>query len=129
MAVKNITKGIIRDYLIRDRHLKATQKKLSLPIINRLYRKMLIGVSFPPIQVSSNNWIIDGHHRYIAAMLADYKLKWIPSNTTSATTVILWSSVKFVDEEWDTLAKIRMLDERDAIENNIDINAFRKLLK
>jgi transcription antitermination factor NusA-like protein len=41
--------------------LLSTHTKLSIPIINRLYKKMVNGIKFDDIKVCEN-LIIDGHH-------------------------------------------------------------------
>ena len=89
---------------------------------------MSIGIKFSGIKVA-DNLIIDGHHRYLASLLANYELERIPSNTTSATVVTDWSLVEFVDEDWDTEAKIKMLNELDAKYNNIPLEDIAALLK
>ncbi len=53
--------------------LKSTHGKLCFPIINRIYQKMLVGIKFPSIKID-DNLIIDGHHRYLASLLANTDL-------------------------------------------------------
>ena len=53
----------------------------------------------------------------------------IQGNVTSATTEIQWKSVIFEDEDWDTEAKINMLNQQDAIYNNILLAKIIELLK
>ena len=127
--MKQVTKLAVT-YLLGDNklELKSTHGRLCLPIINRLYKKMSIGIKFSGIKVA-DNLIIDGHHRYLASLLTNYELERIPSNTTSATVVTDWSLVEFVDEDWDTEAKIKMLNELDAKYNNIPLEDIAALLK
>ena len=89
---------------------------------------MSAGIKFPGIKVE-NNLICDGHHRYIASMLADFPLERIPGSITSATTAVHWQSVIFEEEDWDTPAKIKILNEQDADYNNIAIEFILELLK
>lgn len=89
---------------------------------------MSAGIKFPGIKVE-NSLICDGHHRYIASILANFPLDRIPGNVTSATTIVYWESVTFEDEDWDTSAKINMLNEQDADYNNIPIEKIVVLLK
>lgn len=84
--------------------LSCTHRKLCVPIIARIYRKMLAGIRFAEIKVA-NNLICDGHHRYLASLLAVYSIGTVPFVNTSATTVIDWGAVHFEDEDWDTPAK------------------------
>lgn len=88
---------------------------------------MSAGIKFTGIKVE-NNLICDGHHRYIASMLANFPLERIPGNITSATAAVPWESVIFEEEDWDTSAKIKMLNEQDADYNNIAIERIVELL-
>jgi hypothetical protein len=127
--LEKITKEIIEE-IIRNNEmeLKATQSKLCVPIINRIYKKMSAGIKFSGIKVD-NNIICDGHHRYIASIIANYKLEYLPSIVTSATTIIPWKSILFEENDWDTLAKIEMLNEQDADFNKILIDKIIDILK
>lgn len=109
-------------------YLKSTQTKLCYPIIDRIYRKMMIGVKFPNIKVI-DNCIIDGHHRYLASILANVKLEMDISFMSSAKKVNDWKNVVLINEDWDTAAKIKLLNEKDAKYNNIDLNQIVELLK
>lgn len=55
---------------------------------------MLVGIKFPSIKID-DDLIIDGHHRYLASLLANTLLDTIPSNKTSATIVNDWNNVVF----------------------------------
>ncbi len=125
----NVTQKNIQDLIDSNKmELFATHSKLCLPIINRIYKKMSAGINFSSIKVE-NNFICDGHHRYVASLLADFPLEKIQGNTTSATQVTIWTSVLFDDEDWDTLAKINMLNEQDAAYNSISVEKISELLK
>lgn len=108
--------------------LKSTHNKLCLPIINRMYKKMLIGIQFSSIKVDGD-LIIDGHHRYLASLLANVALERIPSNKTSATVITNWTEITFDNEDWDTEAKIRKLNEDDARYNNMTMDEIISQLK
>ena len=89
---------------------------------------MSSGIQFAGIKVDKN-LICDGHHRYIASLLANFPLERIPGNSTSATRITEWASVSFQTQEWDTPVKIAMLNEQDAVFNNIPIKELIELLK
>jgi len=89
---------------------------------------MSAGIKFTGIKVE-NSLICDGHHRYIASILAKFPLERIPGSTTAATTTVDWKSVTFEEEDWDTPAKINMLNEQDAKYNNIPVEQIVELLK
>ncbi len=127
--MQQITKEEITALLhSRNIELKSTQTKLCIPIVNRLYVKMKIGIRFSGIKVA-DGLIIDGHHRYLASLLANFDLEQIPSSTTSATIITDWNLVEFVDEDWDTEAKVKMLNQRDAEYNDIPFERIVELLK
>ena len=111
-----------------DNALVTTHNKLCLPIINRIYKKMIKGINFDDIKVC-DNIIIDGHHRYVSSLLAKIKLDHAISSKTSATTEYKWTDVEFVEEEWDTENKIRRLNELDAEFNNISLEELIEMTK
>ncbi|EIJ38950.1 hypothetical protein JoomaDRAFT_1952 [Galbibacter orientalis DSM 19592] len=108
--------------------LMATHKKLCLPIINRIYKKMINGIKFDDIKVH-DTLIINGHHRYISSLLANIKLDEAKSSKTSATNEYDWKDVDFVKEEWDTEDKIRRLNQLDAEFNNITLDKIIEITK
>ncbi len=127
--MKQITKEVVIDFIKKNEiELKSTHAKLCLPIINRLYKKMATGIKFSNIKVA-DGLIIDGHHRYLASLLADFKLETVISSSTSATEITDWISIDYVDEDWDTQAKIKMLNEEDAKYNAVSIDEIVELLK
>jgi hypothetical protein len=127
--LENVTKEIILKFIQNNEiELSPTHAKLCLPVINRIFKKMSAGMKFSAIKVE-NCLICDGHHRYIASILANFPIDRIPGNVTSATTAVHWESVTFEDEDWDTSAKINMLNQQDADYNNIPIEEIVELLK
>lgn len=89
--MEKINKEIIVEFISKNKiDLNSTHAKLCLPVINRIFKKMSAGIKFPSIKVESN-LICDGHHRYIASILANFPLERIPGNVTSATTVVHWN--------------------------------------
>ncbi|MEO6813488.1 MAG: hypothetical protein ABI172_06120 [Ginsengibacter sp.] len=126
--MERITKEIIQELINNKMELCSTHTKLCLPIITRIYKKMLGDIKFSGIKVE-DNLICDGHHRYIASLLANFPLERISGSSTSATAVVPWKSVIFEEDDWDTVAKIKMLNEQDAEYNNIAIGKIVELLK
>jgi RHS repeat-associated protein len=53
--------------------LRTQQTRVSIPRIERFVEDMLNGSKFPPIKVDGNV-IVDGHHRYIAAKIANKQI-------------------------------------------------------
>ncbi len=127
--MKKITQELIQKYLAENKiELRCTHAKLCVPIIDRLYRKMYIGIKFSGIKVDED-LICDGHHRYVASLLAEFPIESVPFNKTSATEVIDWKSITFEEEDWDSPKDIDRLNQRDADFNNISIEELVKLLK
>ncbi|QHI37517.1 hypothetical protein IMCC3317_28960 [Kordia antarctica] len=117
-----ITKEIILKAIKQSNHtLITTHNKLCLPIINRIYTKMVHGIKFDDIKVC-DVLIIDGHHRYVSSLLAEIKLDQAKSSKTIATTEYDWTDVEF-----DTEDKIKRLNELDAEFNNISIEELIKM--
>jgi len=96
-----------------DNTLTSTHEKLCIPIISRMYKKMINGFKFDDIKVC-DELIIDGHHRYVSSLLAGVELNVLKSPKTSATHAYDWTDVEFVDEEWYTEDKIKQINELDA---------------
>ncbi len=124
-----ITTPIIEKFL-KEKELNylPTHKKLSLPIINRIYKKMINDIKFDVVKVNGN-YIIDGHHRYICSELSDFKIDKISYPKTNATIKYTWKDVLFVNEEWDTINKIQYLNELDAENNNLSLEKIMEISK
>jgi hypothetical protein len=124
-----ISKQDIQQLIFQNQlELNSTHSKLCIPIINRIYKKMKAGIIFTGIKVD-NVLISDGHHRYIASLLANESLERFPTNLTSATMVTPWESVIFEDEDWDTPTKVNMLNQQDADYNGISLEKVLEILK
>lgn len=120
-TIKNFLKENKLDYL-------PTHNKLSLPIINRIYKKMINGIKFEIVKVNEN-FIIDGHHRYISSKLAKIKIEKTSYPKTSATIEYSWNDVQFVNEEWDTDYKILYLNQLDAKYNDLPLEKIIEISK
>ncbi len=124
-----ITEPLIREVLAeKEVGYNSTHAKLSLPIINRIYKKMLNGIKFENIRIC-DTLVIDGHHRYVASIIADIDILSDKYPKTSATTEYEWREVEFVDEEWDTVDKIQYLNELDAKYNDVPLEKIKNIIK
>lgn len=108
--------------------LISTHKRLCLPLIIRMYKKMENGIKFDAIKVSDST-IVDGHHRYVSSVLAGLHLPVIKWATTSATIEYDWKDVEFVEEDWDTPEIIQKMNESDAKFNNMSIEQINEIIK
>lgn len=124
-----ITEEIIKEFL-KEKELEylPTHNKLSLPIINRIYKKMTNGIKFEIVKINENI-IIDGHHRYISSELAKSEIEKTSYPKTSATIVYSWNDVVFVNEEWDTDYKILYLNQLDAKYNDLSLEKMIEISK
>jgi len=129
MAIKNVCLQDIK-YLIQHNELKlkSTQTKLSIPIINRIYKKMVAKIRMPPIKIQ-NDIICDGHHRYIASLLAKYEIEMILWSSSASTITIDWRTVSFDDKDWDTQEEIRIINQQDACNNKVELDVILNLLQ
>ena len=107
--------------------LTSTHHKLSLPVIKRIYKKMVNGIKFDDIKICEN-LVIDGHHRYISALLAEIEIGKIKSLKSSATKECKWNDVEFDENDWDTDSKIQYLNEKDAEYNQVDIEIINNII-
>lgn len=124
-----ITEEIIRDFLKENKlDYLPTHNKLSLPIINRIYKKMLYDIKFEIVKVNENI-IVDGHHRYISSELAKKEIEKTTYPKSSATIEYSWNDVQFVNEEWDTAYRILDLNKLDAKYNGLSLERIIEISK
>lgn len=127
--MENIDKDKILEIVLNSEYiLISSHSKLSLPIIRRIYKKMINGIKFDDIKVC-DKCLIDGHHRFIASKLAEIKIGEAKSSKTSATIEYKWEDVDFVEEEWDTPEKIHRMNELDAEFNNMSLETIINFTK
>ena len=126
-----ITKDIILTKLKeKDEVLMPRQGKLSIPIIKRICKKMNKKLLFKSINVSSDNTIIDGHHRYISSLLTNFDIDIISNYPKpSYHKDYHWENVEFVDDDWDSPSKVKMLNEEDAFYNKMTISEVENIIK
>ncbi len=127
--MKPLTTKEILDFLEKDKiEFVPTQARLCVPIINRLYKKMSRGIIFEGIKITEKV-IIDGHHRYVASLLANIELDNTLSSRASSTVITTWDKVELDESDWDTPTKIDMLNKRDAFFNKLEISEIEAMIK
>lgn len=125
-----ITRDIILQALENAEELyHPTQGAVSLPIITRIYKKMLHGVSSGTIHVH-DDLIVDGHHRYICSLLADYDIDVvknypIPHSKRKRS----WDKIDFSEDDWDTVSKIKVINEHDAENYDMSVEEIVKMIE
>ena len=128
-SLEKITKEILENFILKTKiELTPTQPRLCIPVINRIYKKMSANIKFSEIKVKEG-LICDGHHRYLASLLAGISIGRVPSVTTLATTPMPWESIVLVDDDWDSETKINELNKIDAEFNEVPIEKIIELLK
>ena len=88
---------------------------------------MLAGISFSSLKVY-DGVICDGHHRYLASLLAGCAISHIDYCKTSATIIIDWQQVEYTEEDYEPPEEIARLNEHDATFNELTIAELQNLL-
>ena len=99
-----------------------SQKRICLPIINRMVRKMQNEIRFADIIVHEKI-IVNGHHRYLASLLAGTEVEQTVGGRPNYQ-VIDWKFIEICDEDWDTPAKLLMINQADADFNNLSLETI-----
>lgn len=117
----------IKEYIENNQlELIPTQYALSVPIINRMYRKMQYGLQFDDIRIS-DQLIMNGHHRYLSSMLAGRPIGRVCSQCSPATRQYSWQHVQLDTQDWDTKEQIQKFNEEDARFNGIPIQELNAI--
>ena len=106
--------------------LTATQEALCLPILQRIYKKMKIGIQFDGIEVNDSR-IVDGHHRYICSQLAEFEIELIEWEIAKSSVDYDWSIIEVVEEDYEDERQIKEHNVRDAELNDVDITILENL--
>jgi len=117
----------IKEY-IENNHLELfpTQSAISVPVIDRMYRKMQYGLQFDDIRIS-DQLIMNGHHRYLSSLLAGREIGRVRSQRTSATRQHSWQNVHLDTQDWDTKEQVQKFNEEDARFNGIPIEQLTEI--
>lgn len=125
-TLEKITPEIVKELIEKGVDLNATQKRVSIPVINRIYLKMVHGIKFRDINVTED-YICNGHHRYIASLLAKIQIGR-SGGSTALADIVNWKSVILETDDWDTEDEIKMFNELDAKHNPIEYEKVAHLL-
>ena len=124
MTIKEEVQRLIKSGVIK---LKCSQDKLCIPIIARLLKKMRAGLTFNAIKIAGDI-ICNGHHRYIASLLANVPIDRDPYVITNATEIKKWESIQLDEDDWESEDIIHHHNENDASRNNMKISELNDLL-
>lgn len=124
-----LTKEEIKKFICQNNlEFSATQKNISMPILIRIYKKMKGGIRFADIRIKEG-LICDGHHRYIASLLANCNIQKVAGEIPNSVVVIPWSEVTLHETDFDTAEKVQLLNSQDADFNNMSLEEVVELLK
>lgn len=91
-----INKRTVTDFISQNQlKYSATQRNISIPIVNRIYKKMMGGIRFSDIYIK-DGVICDGHHRYLASLLANYSIGKADGELSHGVEVVPWELVFFM---------------------------------
>ena len=111
----------IRQFLeSEDFELQPTQRKLCLPILQRIYHKMNVGVEFDSINIV-DNLLINGHHRYICALLLKKTLQRATWSRPSQVLTYKWPEIQIDLNDWESVDIIERHNMKDAAISGLDI--------
>jgi hypothetical protein len=106
-----------------------SQDKLSIPLVFRIFTKMMCGLrNFDAIRVA-DDIIIDGHHRYIASKLSKTEIQIFPSTKNHNQLVFKWEEIILNPNEYDSDIEINYHNFNDATKNGISLEEIEKILK
>lgn len=120
MIFKMISEQMIREYFEQNKcSLLPSQKRVCLPIINRMVRKMQQNIRFADISIHEGV-IVNGHHRYIASLFAGITVGNVEGGRPNAQ-INDWKSIEVITEDWDTKAKLLIINQDDADFNGLSL--------
>ncbi|MBX3163815.1 MAG: hypothetical protein KF900_04995 [Bacteroidetes bacterium] len=119
---------ILKLFGAKEFDFKPTQAAVCVPIVNRIYKKMKIGIKFDGIKVYEG-LIIDGHHRYIASLLANFDLQKYNWAKPTHYKAMEWKEIEITEKDWDTEDKIDMLNREDAKYNGLLFEQLAEMIK
>ncbi|KAA3645098.1 MAG: hypothetical protein DWP98_11940 [Bacteroidetes bacterium] len=88
---------------------------------------MKAGFKFDAIKVC-DNLLIDGHHRYIASIIADVSIESFPSTKNHSQITYNWSDVILKTNEYDSPTDIKYHNFNDAKRNGTTIEEVKRIL-
>jgi len=107
--------------------LNATQASVSVPIIQRIAKKMQNNLFVPTITVAGNI-LCDGHHRYLAAVLIKTEIRTKPGELSRDQPIFELTNLDFQRSDWDKPADIERYMQEAADFYHRDLAEIRNLL-
>ena len=88
---------------------------------------MKAGIRFAAITVHEG-MIVNGHHRYIASLLAKYEVEQVAGGKPNAISID-WKSMTFESEDWDQPKELEKINRQDADFNNVSLERILEIIK
>ncbi len=107
--------------------LKPTQNKISLPIAFRIHKKMKANLKFDAIKIC-DDLLIDGHHRYIASIIAGAKIEHFPTSKNQTQISFDWKDVSLSTTDYDNPNEIKYYNFNDALRNDMTVDQIEEIL-
>lgn len=104
-----------------------TQKKVSIPIVIRIAKKIQNGLFASSIVIKDNK-ICGGHHRYLATLLANKLPEILPGELNYGHSSYEWSELTFSSEDFDSAEEREYYTLQTAIENGLEVAVIRNIL-
>lgn len=123
-----ITLDIVKERLIDNNfELLPSQKRICLPILNRIYLKMKSNLYFKPIQISKGI-IIEGHHRYLASILSNKNIEILNLDLNNLPDSYTWKNLQIDEKDWDSPEFQERINLKDAYINNLSLKEVLKII-
>ncbi|MBC7382896.1 MAG: hypothetical protein H7296_07850 [Bacteroidia bacterium] len=107
--MKEITIEFILQFLKTSKFAYSpTHKKLSYPVLLRIYNKLKGGERFRPIHIY-NNIIVDGHHRYVCLNILNREIEILNWTLSSSSVITSWDKIEIENIDWDHPTKHTLL--------------------
>jgi hypothetical protein len=88
---------------------------------------MKVGFKFDAIK-TCDGLLIDGHHRYVASILAGVKIERFPSSKNHSQISYNWDDVILKTNEYDSPSQIKYHNFNDAKRNGTTLEEVKKIL-
>lgn len=93
-----------------------------------MYLKMISDLEFDAIKVCED-FIIDGHHRFLAAVMSQKTLSQFPGTKNITQLTFSWSDVSLEMMDYDSEAEVAYHNYNDAIRNGITLKEIEIIVQ
>ncbi len=110
--------------LFLDQHcseIKPSQTRILYPVIERITRKMQLGIEFKPILIDvDHQLIVDGHHRYLSKNLLEKEINHVAWTKSPSTETFQWNllQLEYGNDPMELVRKYDWEDEEHLRQSN-----------